>query len=98
LLAAGAVLLIGWLVGCANTTTTKFSRGKAGEIVVESPADVTITGLDARLKDGTRIKLKSYTSRKSPALTRAQASREAAAAGAITEGAVSGAFKGAKGF
>jgi len=89
------VVCIGLLAGCANTTTTIFRRdAKTGEIIVESPKDITITGLDAQLPDGTKIKLKKYTSRARPDSTKAQGERESGVVGKTVEGVTSGAVKG----
>lgn len=99
--ALAALVLLALLAGCANTTTTTFSRGPGGEIRVESPKDVRITGLEAQLPDGTRVKIRSLTSRSNPAATSAQGAREAEnlragaeLAGKVTEGAARGAVKG----
>ena len=87
--------------GCANTTTTKFSRGRDGQIVVESPKDIRITGLDAQLPDGTKIKIKHLSSRTNPQAVEAQGRREREnieavreLSGTISEGVSRGAVKG----
>jgi type IV pilus biogenesis protein CpaD/CtpE len=105
---AVAALAMALLCSCAapNTTTTTFSRdAKTGAILVESPKDITITGLDAQLPDGTKIKLKSLKSKGNVNQTKAQGERErkrieaaSKLAGEISKGVTEGAVKGVKGF
>ena len=73
------LLLLGLLLlgGCANTTTTTFSRDKDGKISISSPKDVDVQGVDVKLADGTTLHADHYTSKVVPALTTAQGNREA---------------------